>query len=54
MIVSKCGGMVVKGANSRDIVRRYEKLAYDAERAKDDILAQRYFNYAEHYKRQGQ
>lgn len=37
---------------SRDaLMRRYERQAYDAERAGDLVLAQQYFQLAENYKR---
>lgn len=33
------------------LMRKYEKMAYDAERSGDKITAQTYFQMAENYKR---
>jgi hypothetical protein len=48
---SKCGEHVFTGTADH-IMRAYEKLAYDAERARDDASAQMYFQHAEHWKRE--
>jgi len=49
---SKCGEHSFVGTPDY-IMKAYEKLAYDAERARDDALAQMYFQHAEHWKREG-
>lgn len=33
------------------LVRYYERMGYDAQRMKDDVLAHDYFQHAEHYHR---
>lgn len=42
--------IVVKGTIDT-VISTWERMAYDAERNKDMILAQAYFQQAEHYKK---
>jgi len=49
---SRCGDDVIHDT-PENLVRKYEGMAYAEERAGNQIKAQLYFNYAEHWKRYG-
>ena len=47
---SRCGDILLTG--TRDYIRKaYERLGYEAERDKDHVLSQIYFQHAEHWKK---
>lgn len=44
------GDVIVSGTREQ-IEKKLEALGYEAERAKDKVLAQTYFQHAEHFKK---
>lgn len=49
---SRCGDMEVKGTRA-EIIRKYEGMAFGAERAGDHVMANVYRQHAEGWKRDG-
>lgn len=50
VIQSMCGDMIIRKTQP-EIVKTYEGMAYQAERDKDPVSAQTFFQHAEHYKK---
>ena len=50
MMTSNCGDVTMKGT-AVEIVRKYEGLAFGAEKSGDHMQATIYRQHAEHYKR---
>lgn len=48
---SRCGDEIERGTKQQ-LVTKYEALGYQAQRDKDPVLAQTYFQHAEHYKKE--
>lgn len=53
IITSTCNGETIRKREPKDVVAHWEALAYQAERGKDRVLAQTYFQQAEKYKKEG-
>ena len=49
-IYSVCGELIVRGY-AKQVAERYDWLAEKALKTGDDMLAQLYLNYAEHYRK---
>lgn len=53
MLTSRHKDTVVTGRNNADIVRKWEGLAYGAQKSGDYVTAQVYFQQAEGWKKNG-